>query len=52
MPLERVGKHSVELSVSDFVTEDGKTLSDWYGITELAFRPADKAIPTNKTLGQ
>ena len=52
VPLERAGKHSVQLRASDFVAEDGAMLSDWYGITELAFRPADKALPTDKTLGQ
>lgn len=50
--LAKAGSQSVELKAGDFVAEDGTPLSDWDGITELALRPADKARPTDKTLGQ
>lgn len=51
-PLAEAGSQSVELKAGDFVAEDGTPLSDWDGITEIAFRPADKARPTDKALRQ
>ncbi len=48
--LVEAGEHRVELAATDFVTGDGESLSDWDGITELAFRAGDKARPGDEKL--
>jgi len=48
--LPEAGKHRVELRAADFAADAGQVLQDWEGITELAFRAADKARPGDKSL--
>ncbi len=43
VPLKTAGRIRVQLDTHDFKNVAGKALPDWYGITELAFRPGDKS---------
>ena len=40
--LAKTGRQRVELAANDFTNPSGKSLDDWYGITELIFQPAAK----------
>lgn len=41
--LAGVGRQRVELAANSFMNPSGRTLSDWYGITELIFQSGVKA---------
>ena len=43
VPLAKTGRQRVELAVNDFTNSAGKTLDDWYGITELIFQSGSKS---------
>ena len=43
VPLAKAGRQHVELSASAFSNPSGKTLNDWYGITELIFQSGAKS---------
>ena len=42
-PLAKAGRQRIELATSAFTNPSGKTLDDWYGITELIFQSGAKA---------
>ena len=43
VPLAKAGRQRVELAAKAFTNPSGKTLSDWYGITELIFQSGAKS---------
>lgn len=45
VPLDRKGRVAVSLAPADFKNDQDQLMSDWDQITELSFRPADKALP-------
>lgn len=47
--LDKKAMIKVALSTSDFKNDKGQSIKDWDEITELSFRPADKALPGNKS---
>jgi len=46
----KAGWNSVTFAASDFKNTKGQPLKDWTELTRLAFRPANRALPENKTL--
>lgn len=49
--LDEAGRQPVELTTSDFTNAAGKTLDDWFGITELIFQSGAKSLhPSAKNL--
>lgn len=47
VPLSKAGRQRVVLAANAFTNPSGKTLGDWYGITELIFQPAAKSQQTS-----
>ena len=43
VPLAKAGRQRIELATSAFTNPSGKTLDDWYGVTELIFQSGAKA---------
>ena len=43
VPLAKAGRQRVELAAEAFTNPSGKTLKDWYGITELIFQAGAKS---------
>ncbi len=43
VPLAKTGRQRVELAANAFTNPSGKTLDDWYGVTELIFQSGAKS---------
>jgi dienelactone hydrolase len=43
VPLSKAGRQRVELTAKAFANPSGKTLDDWYGVTELTFQSGAKS---------
>lgn len=46
--LEKAGRRRIELEASDFRNSMGKSLEDWYGITELIIQPGTTDSPSTE----
>ena len=49
IPLPQAGRQRVELPANAFTNPAGKSLDDWYGITELSFQSGDKSKASAST---
>lgn len=45
--LSKSGNHHVDLASDEFTNPSGRTLDDWYGLTELIFQPGVKALTSS-----